>query len=153
MMKRLGQRLLPVCKRTLRRQVLEYINYTARKAIVEEFYPTDEEILLYDYVSEYLQRLRLYALPSSQRQLMTLILRKLRFFQYAIYCVLFDALVKKLEAILERHAFDQYSLVSEDFESYDEVEDEWGRGRRTLLKRMKNISQRLNSKKFVREKT
>lgn len=121
----LRQRLLPVCKRTLRRQVLEYINYTARKAIVEEFYPTEQEILLYDHVSEYLQRPRLYALPSSQRQLMTLILRKLLASStYAIYGTL-DGLVKKLEAILERHAFDEQSLLAEDFETYEEVEDEW----------------------------
>ncbi|MEL6850452.1 MAG: SNF2-related protein [Bacteroidota bacterium] len=122
----LRQRLLPVCKRTLRRQVLEYINYTARKAIVEEFYPTDQEILLYDHVSEYLQRPRLYALPSSQRQLMTLILRKLLASStYAIFGTL-DALVKKLEAILERHAFDnQTTFLAEDFEAYEEVEDEW----------------------------
>jgi hypothetical protein len=39
----LKERLKPICKRTLRRQVLEYIRYTNRIALVEEFYPTDEE--------------------------------------------------------------------------------------------------------------
>ena len=73
----LKQRLAPICKRTLRKQVLEYINYTNRHALVQEFVPTDEEQRLYDLVSEYLQRPNLYALPASQRQLMTLILRKL----------------------------------------------------------------------------
>src|SRR4051812_5017039 len=71
----LKERLKPICKRTLRRQVLEYVNYTNRIALVEEFYPTDEEQRLYDLVSEYLQQDNLFALPSSQRILMTLILR------------------------------------------------------------------------------
>jgi len=73
----LKERLRPICKRTLRKQVLEYIKYTNRHALVQEFVPTAEEQQLYDLVSEYLQRPTLYALPASQRQLMTLILRKL----------------------------------------------------------------------------
>src|SRR5690606_32645241 len=73
----LKERLKPICKRTLRKQVLEYINYTNRHALVQEFVPSDEEQQLYDLVTEYLHRPNLYALPSSQRQLMTLILRKL----------------------------------------------------------------------------
>ncbi len=44
---------------------------------VQEFIPSEEEQRLYDLVSDYLQRDTLYALPASQRQLMTLILRKL----------------------------------------------------------------------------
>ena len=73
----LKERLKPVCKRTLRRQVLEYINFTNRLAIVEEFYPYEEEQKLYDDVSDYLRSDKLYALPASQRHLMTMILRKL----------------------------------------------------------------------------
>lgn len=73
----LKERLKPICKRTLRRQVLEYIRYTNRIALVEEFYPTEEEQRLYDLVTEYLQRDTLFALPASQRKLMTLILRRL----------------------------------------------------------------------------
>src|SRR5450756_1827837 len=73
----LKARLQPVCKRTLRRQVLEYVPYTNRHALVQEFVPTTEEQRLYELVSEYLQRPTLYALPASQRQLVTLILRKL----------------------------------------------------------------------------
>ena len=73
----LKARLKPICQRTLRRQVLQYIPFTNRKAIVQEFYATKEEQKLYDLVSDYLQRDTLFALPSGQRQLMTLILRKL----------------------------------------------------------------------------
>ncbi len=70
-------RLAPVCHRTLRRQVLEYIRYTNRIPITQEFVPTEDEQALYDMVSDYLRRPSLQALPSSQRTLMTLIMRKL----------------------------------------------------------------------------
>jgi SNF2 family DNA or RNA helicase len=73
----LRERLKPICQRTLRRQVLEYIPFTNRIALVEEFIPSEPEQKLYNLVSDYLQRQNLYALPASQRQLMTLILRRL----------------------------------------------------------------------------
>ncbi|OYV67267.1 MAG: DEAD/DEAH box helicase, partial [Deltaproteobacteria bacterium 21-66-5] len=73
----LKERLKPICKRTLRKQVLEYVKYTNRHALVQEFVPTPEEQRPYDLVSDYLQQPALYALPASQRSLMTLILRKL----------------------------------------------------------------------------
>jgi len=121
----LKNRLQPVCKRTLRRQVLEYINYTERKAIREEFYPTDEEQLLYEWVSEYLQRPKLYALPNGQRQLMTLILRKLLASStYAIFGTL-DALVKRLENILLKNETDITTNLEQDYEMFEEVQDEW----------------------------
>lgn len=121
----LKNRLQPVCKRTLRRQVQEYINYTERKAIREEFYPTDEEQLLYEWVSEYLQRPKLYALPNGQRQLMTLILRKLLASStYAIYGTL-DALVKRLESIISKNETDIVTNIEQDYETFEEVQDEW----------------------------
>ena len=36
----LKERLRPLCKRTLRKQVLEYVKYTNRHALVQEFVPT-----------------------------------------------------------------------------------------------------------------
>ena len=42
---------------------------------IGKYYPDEQK--LYDLVSDYLQRPTLYALPAGQRQLMTLILRKL----------------------------------------------------------------------------
>lgn len=73
----LRDRLQPVCKRTLRRQVLEYIKYTNRIPITQDFHPTAEEHRLYNFISDYLREERLFALPAGQRQLMTLIMRKL----------------------------------------------------------------------------
>jgi len=47
----LKARIAPICKRTLRRQVLEYIKYTNRIPITQEFIPTKDETVLYDLVS------------------------------------------------------------------------------------------------------
>jgi superfamily II DNA or RNA helicase len=123
----LKQRLAPICKRTLRKQVLEYISYTNRHAVVQEFIPTDEEQRLYDLVSEYLQRPNLYALPASQRQLMTLILRKLLASStYAISDTL-KGLADKLEiaARVSEAVQTTPENLEENYEDYDELEDEW----------------------------
>lgn len=116
----LRSRLQPICKRTLRRQVLEYIKYTKRIAILEEFFPTEDEQRLYDLVSDYLARPVLYALPNSQRQLMTLILRKLLASStYAIYGT-FCSLIQRLESIIACEEAKQLDEISEDFETDDE---------------------------------
>ena len=52
----LKARLKPVCHRTLRRQVVEYVRYTNRIPITQEFVPTEQEQALYDMVSDYLRR-------------------------------------------------------------------------------------------------
>lgn len=70
-------RLADFCKRTLRKQVLEYVRYTERKAITQPFRPTDPEQALYDGISTFLQAETSYAIPSRQRHLTALILRKL----------------------------------------------------------------------------
>ena len=117
-------RLQPVCKRTLRRQVLEYIKYTRRIAIVEEFYPTEHEQRLYDMVTKYLSKPKLYALPNSQRQLMTLILRKLLASStYAIYGT-FCSLINRLQAILTKADIGRAS-ENEIIAEYENDNDQW----------------------------
>lgn len=117
----LRSRLQPICKRTLRRQVLEYVKYTKRIAILEEFFPTENEQKLYDLVSDYLARPKLYALPNSQRQLMTLILRKLLASStYAIYGT-FCSLISRLEKLIQ----DQGSFALEEIGEDYEADEEW----------------------------
>jgi len=123
----LKQRIRPVCQRTLRRQVLAYVSYTNRHAIVQEFIPNSDEKQLYKLVSEYLQTDRLYALPSSQRQLMTLILRKLlASSSYAIADTL-RGLADKLEVAEQAQAAldTPPAEIADNFESLPEIEDEW----------------------------
>lgn len=73
----LRNRLKTFSIRTLRRQVLEYIQYTERRLITRPFKPTDQEHKLYEAVSAFLQRPETYALPQRQRHLTALIVRKL----------------------------------------------------------------------------
>lgn len=73
----LRNRLQTFSQRTLRRQVLEYVRYTERHPVTIQFRPTDAEHKLYEQVSEYLRREESLALPSQQRHLITLVLRKL----------------------------------------------------------------------------
>ncbi len=127
----LKDRLQPIIHRTLRRQVLEYIRYTNRIPITQEFIPTEAEQALYDMVSSYLQRPSLQALPSSQRTLMTLIMRKLLASSTFAIAGALDTLARKLE----RQLRDDTSLrqkmedeIAEDFEEFDEIVDEWTEG-------------------------
>lgn len=125
----LRARLAPVCKRTLRRQVTEYINYTNRMALVQEFIPTREEQKLYDLVSEYLQRDHLYALPSSQRQLITLILRKLLASSTFAISKTLHSLVNRLQDFVKEAEKARREVISEslaeDYEGLDVTKDEW----------------------------
>ncbi|WP_413284208.1 SNF2-related protein [Vibrio sp. MA40-2] len=73
----LKERLAGFMKRTLRKNVLEYIKYTERKAITIPFYPSEQEQELYDRVQLLLEREDSYALPKRHRHLTGLILRKL----------------------------------------------------------------------------
>lgn len=123
----LKARLAPICQRTLRRQVLEYVPYTNRKAIVQEFFPTPEEQRLYDLVSEYLQRPNLFALPAGQRQLMTLILRKLLASSTFAIAGTLAALSSKLETIAAEQTPQEITPeeIAPDYEGIDETEEEW----------------------------
>lgn len=123
----LKERLKPICKRTLRKQVLAFVKYTDRHALVQEFVPSADEQTLYDLVSEYLQQPALYALPASQRSLMTLILRKLLASStYAISNTL-QGLAAKLEvAAAKAEAVDSPpDELADNWEELDELADEW----------------------------
>jgi len=127
----LRNRLKPVCTRTLRRQVLEYIKYTKRIPLTQDYVPTEQEIELYNGMSEYLQRPVLFALPSSQRQLITLILRKLLASSSFAIASTLDSLVYKLKRLIEeaekQQATEEICIagLDQNFESYDELSDEW----------------------------
>ncbi len=118
----LKKRIAPVCTRALRKQVTEYIPFTNRVAITQEFLPTDEEQALYDEITTYLQRDVLYALPASQRQLITMVLRKLLASSTFAIARTLRRLADRLENLCdELDLFDD-----EDIEGIDELADEYG---------------------------
>lgn len=123
----LKARLQPLCERTLRRQVLPYVRYTKRLPMMQPFTPAENEDRLYHLVSDYLRRHNLKALPSSQRSLMTLVLRKpLAPLSFAIAGAL-NSMSQRLRERL-RQADGPNPLeeaLEEDFESLDEIAEEW----------------------------
>lgn len=117
----LKQRIAPVCTRALRKQVTEYIPFTNRVPITQEFLPTDQEQALYDDITTYLQREILYALPASQRQLITMVLRKLLASSTFAIARTLRCLADRLENLRdELGLFDD-----EDLEGIDELTDEY----------------------------
>ena len=124
----LKQRLAPICQRTLRKQVKEYVKYTKRIPITQAFIPKDEEQALYEKISNYLQRENLQALPSGQRTLITLVLRKLLASStFAIHGAL-TKMINRLESVLKNDLEQQRkseTAISEDFESFEDTKDEW----------------------------
>jgi len=123
----LKARLKPVCHRTLRRQVVAYVPFTKRYAMVEPFDPSDGEDKLYHLVSDYLQRDNLQALPRSQRTLMTLVLRRLLASSSFAIAGALTSISNRLKALLKSDD-ELYPLESEleaDYEALDETAEEW----------------------------
>jgi hypothetical protein len=123
----LKARLRPICHRTLRRQVTAYIPFTQRRPMVEEFTPEESEDRLYHLVSDYLRRDNLQALPTGQRSLMTLVLRKLlassTFAIAGALTSMSNRLKAKLRAQEPAEAF--ADELDQDYEALDETADEW----------------------------
>ncbi len=117
----LSQRLAPLCKRTLRKQVTEYVRYTNRIAICEEYYPTEAEQQLYTWVSDYLQEDRLYALPSGQRNLITMVLRKLLASSSSAISGTLATMIQRLESLQEGI---QQQLDLDDYDTFAELKDD-----------------------------
>ncbi|MBK7356166.1 MAG: DEAD/DEAH box helicase [Propionivibrio sp.] len=122
----LKNRIAPICKRTLRRQVEAYVKYTRRIPMLQEFVPGADETKLYNYVSEFLQRPSLYALPNSQRQLITLVLRKLLASSTFAIAGALETLIKRLGQTLDEKAAttDLADELDQDYEALDELADE-----------------------------
>nr|WP_083859821.1 SNF2-related protein [Herbaspirillum sp. B39] len=123
----LRDRLAPMCKRTLRKQVQPYVSYTARKAIVQEFTPSSEEQELSGLVADYLRRPNLKAMPEGQRQLISLVLWKLLASSSHAIAGALETMAKRLQGVLEEttEVPDLAEELDEDYESLDETADEW----------------------------
>lgn len=122
----LRQRLGSICKRTLRRQVQQYVPYTARRAIVQEFAPSQEERELSGLVADYLRRPNLNALPEGQRQLISLVLWKLLASSTHAIAGALDTMARRLQGNLDKasEVIDLTQTLDEDYEGLDELADE-----------------------------
>ena len=66
-----------ILTRTLRKQVKGLVAFTNRYSITEDFAPNDDEVELYNNVSEYLRRPYLASTRATQRNMMELVYRKI----------------------------------------------------------------------------
>jgi superfamily II DNA or RNA helicase len=119
----LRQRLAPMVKRTLRKDVLEYIRYTQRHPITVTFDPDAPENTLYQEVSEFLQRDDTYSLPPRQRHLMVLLLRKILASSSTALAATLDRMQKRLIALDKGNKPEEMDALLED-EAVDEEETE-----------------------------
>jgi len=121
----LKQRLKPICHRTLRRDVLEYIKYTKRLPIVQEFTPSIKEQEVYDFISDFLRKESLYSIPSTQRALITLVMRKLLASSSRAILGTLNTMIDRLEMALKEHKkFNSLDLILDDSELVEDYLDE-----------------------------
>jgi ERCC4-related helicase len=124
---KLRARIAPICIRTLRRQVQQYVPYTARRAIVEEFTPSPEERELSNLVADYLRRPDLKALANGQRQLISLVLWKLLASSTHAIAGALETMATRLQGVLDDapNIPELAGQLDEDYESLNEIAEEW----------------------------
>lgn len=137
----LQMRLAPYYKRTLRKDVVEYINYTKRLPLTQQFDSTDLEYELYTGVSEFLRSDTLYAIPQKQRMLTTMIVRKILASSTFALLGTLSTIKARLEKMLQENKMqqldysqmldeDEIELLREDEEDdadeHDEPDDKGG---------------------------
>ena len=121
--KELRERLAGFCKRTLRNQVTEYIQYTERHPITRPFQPTDGEHKFYEAVSAFLLREDTYSIPVRQRALTTLILRKLLASSSPAIAGTLETMKERLEKIRDGQPAEDN--LAEQIIALEELEDDY----------------------------
>lgn len=119
----LRQRLSGFCRRTLRKEVTEYIRYTERRAITRPFRPTDDEHQLYEAVGAFLLRPNSYAIPHRQRHLTELILRKLLASSSLAVAGTLETMKVRLEALRDEKIQDDPEFAEQLIAEEDIEED------------------------------
>src|SRR5207248_2623195 len=101
--------------------------FTKRHPILEEFTPEESEDRLYELVSEYLRHENLQALPSGQRSLMTLVLRKLLASSTFAIAGALASISERLKAKIKKvePAESLEEELDNDYEAFDETAEEW----------------------------
>lgn len=121
----LRNRIIPIVHRTLRSQVQAYVKYTNRIPLVQEYFPTDDEIALAELINEYLERPKSYGIPNSQRKLITLILYKLLASSSFAIAGTLDTIIRRLEKMLSEHTVPSIDELPDEPELIDDVSEEW----------------------------
>ena len=131
----LKKELLPVLYRTLRRDVGKYMAFSKRTCLTVDFHLSPEEAELYDLANAFLKRETLYSIPTANKGLIILVIRKLLASSSFALIETFEVLENRLEKLYERtksamaqEGFDLFWAFVEDeidesaFDDYDDEE-------------------------------
>lgn len=121
--------------RTLRRDVGKYMSFSKRTCVTVDFHLSQDEKELYDATNAFLRRDTLYSIPTANRGLIILVIRKLLASSSFALVETFEVLEKRLEKLYEgtKSAYAQEGLdlfwgfvedeIDEDgFNEYDDEE-------------------------------
>ena len=130
----LKRELAPVLYRTLRRDVGKYMDFKKRECRTIDFRLSPDEAALYYLVNEFLKKPVLYSIPTSNRGLITLVIRKLLASSSFALVESFEVLATRLEKLKEgtksadaQEGFDLFWNFVEDEideEAFGDQEDE-----------------------------
>ena len=118
----LKQELIPVLYRTLRRDVGKYMAFSKRTCLTVDFHLSQEEKDLYEATNTFLRKDPLYSIPTANRGLIILVIRKLLASSSFALIETFEVLEKRLEKLYEGT---KSAYAQEGFDLFwDFVEDE-----------------------------
>ena len=128
----LKRELAPVLYRTLRRDVGKYMNFRKRKCRTVDFELSPSEVELYMRVNEFLKRPVLYSIPTSNKALIILVIRKLLASSSFALIETFEVLAVRLEKLKQgtksakaQEGFDLFwQYVEDELDENDLAEDE-----------------------------
>lgn len=130
----LKQNLLPVLYRTLRRDVSKYMKFANRECRAFDFELSADEKVLFSQVNTFLKKDNLYCLPSSNKNLIILVVRKLLASSSFALIDTFEVMKARLEKLKEgtkssdaNEGFDlfwQYLEDEIDEEGFDDESEE-----------------------------
>lgn len=96
---KLKDHIKPVINRTLRKDVAEYVNFKKRICKTIDFNLSDDEIQLYEKVNIFLKQKQIYSIPSNNRNLVILVIRKLLASSSFALIETFEVLRNRLEKL------------------------------------------------------
>ncbi len=130
----LKRKLSPVLYRTLRRDVADYLHFSKRICKTVNFELSPDETELYNRVNRFLKREVLYSIPTSNRALIILVIRKLMASSSFAVIDTFEVLKNRLEKLYEgtksadaKEGFDLFwSFIQDEVDEsvFDESDDE-----------------------------
>lgn len=128
----LKQNLAPVLYRTLRKDVSKYMQFANRVSRTFDFELGYDEAALYMRVNNFLKRDYLYSLPTANRNLMTLVIRKLLASSSFALIETFEVILERLQKLLagtkSKDAQEGFELfwnyLDDDYDEDDDTEED-----------------------------